>query len=179
VNKSRDAGLPDNLPGFDEPLALLRACHTRILDHCELLEQLVTKVKAQGDETEIRDTARKLITYFSNSARLHHRDEENDLFPRLARQSLKLADLIHALRQEHEQLDVLWAALEASLKQVTRLDDLEPFVATATRFCELSRQHVRREEMEFLPIAASSLSSEQIKDIGVAMAGRRGVSFHG
>ena len=84
VNKSRDAGLPDNLPGFDEPLALLRACHTRILDHCELLEQLVTKVKAQGDETEIRDTARKLITYFSNSARLHHRDEENDLFPRLA-----------------------------------------------------------------------------------------------
>lgn len=170
---------PDSLPGFDEPLALLRVCHTEILDHCDLLEQLVTKVKARENEAEIRDTARKIITYFSNSARLHHQDEEDDLFPLLARQSLKLADLIHALRQEHKQLDILWAALEDSLKQITRLEDLEPFVASATRFCELNRQHVIRENMEFLPVAASSLSSEQIKDIGVAMAGRRGVRFPG
>lgn len=170
---------PDSLPGFDEPLALLHVCHTEILDHCDLLEQLVTKVKARENEAEIRDTARKIITYFSNSARLHHQDEEDDLFPLLARQSLKLADLIHALRQEHKQLDILWAALEDSLKQITRLEDLEPFVASATRFCELNRQHVIRENMEFLPVAASSLSSEQIKDIGVAMAGRRGVRFPG
>lgn len=179
VDNSHDAGLPDSLPGFDEPLALLRACHTKILDHCDLLELLVTKIKAQENETELRDTARKLITYFSSSARLHHLDEETDLFPRLARQSLKLADLVHALRQEHEALDSLWATLEAGLKQVTQLADQDTFITTATRFCELSRQHVKRENMEFLPVAASSLSSEQIKDIGVAMAGRRGVSFHG
>jgi hemerythrin-like domain-containing protein len=179
VNNTGETGLPESLPGFDDPLALLRACHTKILDHCDLLEQLVSQVQAQGDETELRDSARKLITYFSGSARLHHQDEETDLFPLLARQSLKLADLVHALRQEHEELDALWAVLETGLKQVTQLDDPEPFSATATRFCALSRQHVQRENMEFLPVAASSLSSEQIKDIGMAMAGRRGVRFSG
>jgi hemerythrin-like domain-containing protein len=170
---------PDSLPGFDEPLALLRTSHSGILDHCDLLEQLVTKLKSGGDETDLRNTARKIINYFSGDARLHHLDEEKDLFPLLARQSLKLADLIHVLRQEHEQLDVLWAALEDGLKHITRIDDPEPFVVAASRFCELNRQHVKRENMEFLPVAASSLSSEQIKDIGVAMAGRRGVRFPG
>jgi hemerythrin-like domain-containing protein len=175
VDKPREA----DLPGFDDPLALLRACHTRILEHCDLLEQLVAGVQAQGDTTQLRDTARKVSSYFANSARLHHRDEETDLFPLLARQSLKLADLIHALRQEHAQLDTLWTTLETGLKQVTQLDDPDTFVATATRFCELGRQHVQRENMELLPVAASSLSSEQIKDIGVAMAARRGTGFSG
>ena len=179
MNNTGEAGLPESLPGFDDPLALLRACHTKILDHCDLLEQLVTMLGDTADETQLRDTAREVNTYFSRSARLHHQDEETDLFPLLARQSLKLADLVHALRQEHEELDALWAVLETGLKQVTQLDDPEPFSATATRFCVLSRQHVQRENMEFLPVAASSLSSEQIKDIGMAMAGRRGVRFSG
>jgi len=169
---------PD-LPGFDEPLALLRACHTRILDHCDLLELLVTKGASREDNREVSNSTRKVIRYFSTSARLHHLDEETDLFPLLTRQSLKLADLIHALRQEHEQLDALWIELDADLKQLTRLDDLKPFTATATRFCELSRQHVARENRELLPLAAGILSSEQIKDIGMAMAGRRGVGFAG
>ena len=175
MDKPQEAGLP----GFDDPLALLRACHTLLLDHCDLLEQLVTVVETRGDATQLRDTARKISSYFSNSARLHHLDEESDLFPLLARQSLKLADLVHALRQEHDQLDTLWATLETGLKQVTQLDDPDTFAATAARFCELCRQHVKRENMELLPVAASSLSSEQIKDIGVAMAGRRGAGFSG
>lgn len=175
MDKPQEAGLP----GFDDPLALLRACHTRILDHCDLLEQLISGLETRVDATQLHDTARKVRSYFSNSARLHHQDEETDLFPLLARQSLKLADLVHALRQEHEQLDTLWAALEPGLKQVTQLDDPDAFIATATRFCELGRHHVKRENLELLPVAASSLSSEQIKDIGVLMAGRRGVSFSG
>ncbi|MFV1973602.1 MAG: hemerythrin domain-containing protein [Thiohalobacterales bacterium] len=179
MNKTEETGLPGNLPGFDDPLALLRACHTRILDYCDLLEQLASMLGNGKDETQLRDTARKVNTWFSGSARLHHQDEETDLFPLLARQSLKLADLIHALRQEHEQLDTLWTTLETDLKQITQLDDPEPFIASAARFCELNRQHVQRENMELLPVAASSLSHEQVKDIGVAMAGRRGVRFTG
>jgi hemerythrin-like domain-containing protein len=68
---------------------------------------------------------------------------------------------------------------EAGLKQVTQPDDPDTFVPTATRFCQLSRQQVQRENRELLPVAASSLSSEQIKDIGVAMAVRRGAGYTG
>ncbi len=179
MNKATEYGLPASLPGFDDPLGLLVACHTKILHHCDLLEQLVTGIGFAAEKQEQRDMARRIHTYFSNSARLHHQDEETDLFPLLARQSLKLADLVHALRQEHEQLDALWSRLEVGLKRITQLDDPQDFIAATTRFCALSRQHVQREDTELLPVAASSLSSEQLKDIGIAMAARRGVRFSG
>lgn len=169
-----DKGLPETLPGFDQPLALLRACHTKILAHCDLLEQLVANLDNAGKEEEVHSAARKVMNYFSTSARLHHQDEEIDLFPLLTRQSLKLADLIHGLRQDHRELDTQWESIAADLK---RLRDVPDHAALADRvhaFCQLNREHVKRENMEFLPRAESSLSSRQLKDIGAAMAARRG-----
>ncbi|MGB5605857.1 MAG: hemerythrin domain-containing protein [Gammaproteobacteria bacterium] len=167
----------DSTPGFDQPLALLRACHARMLDHCELLEQLIANLNSDTIDTETAAAARSVMAYFSSSALEHHLDEEGDLFPLLARQSLKLADLVHSLRQEHAELDALWKALEVDLRRFPEVADRAAFSTTANRFCELSRQHVRRENMEFLPRAESSLSSEQLKDIGAAMAERRGVRY--
>jgi hypothetical protein len=40
--------LTDDLPGFDDPLALLRACHEKILTHCDLLEGLVAHMVEAG-----------------------------------------------------------------------------------------------------------------------------------
>jgi hemerythrin-like domain-containing protein len=174
-----EKGLPETLPGFDQPLALLRACHMKILAHCELLEHLVANLDDTGKETENRSAARQVTTYFSTSARLHHQDEEIDLFPLLTRQSLKLADLVHSLKQEHLELDTLWESIAADLK---RLQDITDHAALADRvhaFCELNRRHVRRENMEFLPRAESSLSSQQLKDLGATMAARRGIRYPG
>jgi hemerythrin-like domain-containing protein len=174
-----EQGLPETLPGFDQPLALLRACHTKILAHCERLEQLMADLGNAGKETEIRSAARQVMAYFSTSARLHHQDEELDLFPLLTRQSLKLADLVYGLKQEHLELDTLWESIAADLK---RFQDVTDHAALADRvhaFCELNRRHVRRENMEFLPRAESSLSSQQLKDLGAAMAARRGVRYTG
>jgi hemerythrin-like domain-containing protein len=171
--------LPETLPGFDQPLALLRACHTKILAHCDLLEQLVANLGNPGKEEENRSAARQVMTYFTTSARLHHQDEETDLFPLLMRQSLKLADLVHGLKQEHQELETLWEMIVADLK---RLHDVTDHAALADRvhaFCEANRRHVRRENAEFLPRAESSLSSRQLKDIGAAMADRRGVRYTG
>jgi len=168
---------PDNLPGFDQPLALLRACHTRMLDHCELLEQLVAHLNDDTIDAETGSAARSVMAYFSSSALQHHQDEEDDLFPLLARQSLKLADLIHSLRQEHAELDGLWKVLEPELMRFPDVADRTAFTTNAGRYCEISRQHVRRENMEFLPLAESSLSRAQLQDIGAAMAERRGLRY--
>jgi hemerythrin-like domain-containing protein len=175
----QDKGLPETLPGFDQPLALLRACHTKILVHCELLEQLVANLGSTGKDAEIRGAARQIMTYFSTSARLHHQDEEVDLFPLLTRQSLKLAELIHGLKQEHRELDALWESIAADLKRLQPVTDHTALAERVYAFCELNRRHVRRENMEFLPRADSSLSSRQLKDIGAAMAARRGVRYTG
>ena len=174
-----DKGLPETLPGFDQPLALLRACHTKIIAHCDLLEQLVANLGNAGKKEENRGAARQVMSYFSTSARLHHQDEESNLFPLMMRQSLKLADLVHSLKQDHRELNALWESIAVDLK---RLPDVTDHTALADRvhtFCELNRRHVTRENMEFLPRAESSLSSRQLQDIGAAMAARRGVRYDG
>ena len=167
--------LHKNLPGFDEPLALLRACHKNILDHCDRLENLITHIDTQGIDDEARKAARNIVRYFSTSALLHHRDEEEDLFPRLNRQSIRIAELIRDLKQEHIKLDQLWEIIIPELKKLPDDNFSDNFLQASSEFCALSRQHVNRENMEFLPLVANSLSELELTDIGECMAARRGV----
>jgi len=167
--------LTNDLPGFDDPLALLRACHEKILAHCALLEGLVAHMVEAGPDDEARKTAQKITRYFSTSTGLHHRDEEEDLFPRLNRQSLKIAELVHVLKKEHEQLETLWGVLSPGLKRLPVEGFSEEFTRAADDLCSLYRQHIERENMEFLPLAVNSLSQQELAEIGESMAERRGV----
>ncbi len=90
-----------------------------------------------------------------------------------------MADLVHGLRQEHRQLDALWEAIATDLKRLRDVTDHAALAERVHAFCQLNRQHVKRENMEFLPRAESSLSSRQLKDIGSAMAARRGIRYTG
>lgn len=172
-----EQGLPETLPGFDDPLALLRACHSRMLAHCDLLEKLLAQAQAGGLDEAGRKAAQDVSRYFASSAPLHHRDEEEDLFPRINRQSLRIAELVHGLKKEHRELDALWAALLPELRRIPGEGFSDSFVETAARFCALCRQHVNRENMELLPLVASSLSQRELGYIGESMAQRRGVHF--
>jgi hemerythrin-like domain-containing protein len=169
--------LPEELPGFDEPIALLRACHNKIIAHCELIEQIVTTLQGGSGDFDTRAAARQALNYFSRSARQHHEDEEQDLFPLLIRQSLKLADLVNSLKSEHRKLDELWQTIEPGLRRMPEPSDPEAFIAAASEFCSLNREHVLRENTDFLPVAQSSLSSQQLGDIGRSMARRRGAPY--
>lgn len=44
-------------PGFDDPLALLRACHARILRQCETLGIMAERLAGGGLTPELRDAA--------------------------------------------------------------------------------------------------------------------------
>jgi hemerythrin-like domain-containing protein len=169
-----DTGLPENLPGFDDPIGLLRACHEKMLHHCDLLESLLGR---DGIDSDAREAARNITRYFSQSAPLHHRDEEEDIFPRINRLSLKTAELIHNLKKEHETLDALWRKLEPVLKRLPDDGFSDEFRQTAAEFTALYRQHIGQENRELLPLAANSLSQQVLQEIGESMARRRGVKF--
>jgi hemerythrin-like domain-containing protein len=164
-----DTGLPEELPGFDDPIGLLRACHEKMLAHLDLLESLITTPDAA--------TARQVVRYFTTSAPLHHRDEEEDLFPRLNRQSMKIAELIFSLKKEHEQLDQLWSELLPGLKQLPAGGFDSAFIEQVNAFCTMCREHIQRENRDFLPLASSSLSQQDLGVVGEAMASRRGVRY--
>jgi len=125
---------PESAPDFDDPLGLLRACHGRILHNCKLLERLPAHLQAHGADAELRQATGKIHRYFSVAVPLHHQDEELDLFPQLARQSLKLAERVHRLRQEHVRLDGLWQSLAPLLAKPDDISDGSAFAALADEF---------------------------------------------
>ena len=169
-----DSGLPENLPGFDDPIGLLRTCHEKMLAQCELLAALLGK---ESLDNEAREAARNLNRYFSQSAPLHHRDEEEDLFPRINRQSLKIAELVHTLKKEHETLDALWNSVAPELKKLPTDGFSDVFKQSAMEFSTLCREHIALENRELLPLASNSLSQQALAEIGESMAARRGVKF--
>jgi len=164
-----DNGLPEQLPGFDDPIGLLRACHVKMLAHCDLLEGLLTNPDPA--------VAKQVQRYFSTSAETHHRDEEEDLFPRLNRQSLKLADLVHRLKRDHAELDRLWTGIAPHLRQLPQAGNEPAFIEAVQSYCALTRAHTRLENTDFLPLASSSLSRAALDEIGESMAARRGVRY--
>jgi len=169
-----DSLVPE-LPDFDDPLGVLRACHERMLAHCEILRKLPAHIAANGVDDEARSAVNRVVSYFSTSAAHHHQDEEQDLFPILNRQSLKLADIVYRLKQDHEKLDQLWQQLLPDLKKPGTLAENTGFAGRANAFCEACAEHINVENKELLNMAQHILSHQQLQDIGRAMARRRGL----
>lgn len=170
----RESLIPE-LPDFDDPLGILKACHQRMLAHCGILEKLLPHIAGKGVDDEARSAINKVKTYFNTSAVHHHEDEEQDLFPILARQSLKLADIVHSLHKEHEALNQAWEIVHCSLKQPGELAENADFADQVRNFCQLYRDHISHEEKELLFMAEHILSHEQLRELGDSMAKRRGV----
>jgi len=168
----------ESAPDFSDPLGLLRACHSRIEQHCATLQRLSEHLRAQGVDSEARTAAGKVHHYFSTAGQHHHQDEEQDLFPLLARQSLKLADKVHRLRQEHHQLDALWQQLAPLLARPATLTDHDAFAALVEEFVSAYRSHIAQENDELLEMARHILGRDELKKIGVRMAERRGIRLN-
>ncbi|HFD81266.1 MAG TPA: hemerythrin domain-containing protein [Gammaproteobacteria bacterium] len=164
-----------SVPDFDDPLGLLRACHERMLAHCDMLEKLLPHLADKGFDEEARNAIGRIANYFGTSAVHHHQDEEQDLFPILNRQSLKLADMVYRLKQEHRELDDLWATVLQDLKKGPELATDEDAAGHFARFCQRCREHIEFENRELLEMARHILSSRQLQDMGDNMARRRGV----
>lgn len=162
------------LPDFDDPLGVLRACHQRMLAQCATLEKLPAHIASNGIDDEARSAIGRIVTYFSTSAVHHHQDEEQDLFPLLNRQSLKLADIVHRLRKDHELLERLWQQLLPDLKKPGALAENPDFSAHVAAFCTAYRTHIDTENKQLLGMAQHILSHKQLQEMGRSMARRRG-----
>ena len=162
-------------PDFNDPLGELRAEHGRILEHCEILEKLAPHIAENGVDDEARRAISAVMHYFTTSAVQHHQDKQQNLFPTLNRQSLKLADIIYRLKREHGELAGLWDGILVDLKTPATLNENTAFATQAEKFCSGYRQHIAYEARELLGIAQHILSQQQLEELGDVMAKRRGV----
>jgi hemerythrin-like domain-containing protein len=166
--------LPAPAPGFDAPLAMLRACHERILRQCATLTKLAAHLRREGLTKDARQAAADIHRYFSSAGRQHHADEEQDLFPRL-RTEPALAGLLDTLVREHAVMEILWQGLEPLLAAPDTIRDLDAFALLAGEFNAIYAQHIVRENGELLPQAERLLGMEEQHELGARMAARRGV----
>lgn len=165
----------ESAPDFSDPLGLLKACHGRIVDFCATLQKLPDHLEEHGLDDEARTAISRIHRYFTTAAPLHHQDEEEDLFPLLARTSLKLAELVHELRGEHEIHDALWDELSVYTHEPTKIHDIPAFRELVERFAGAYMRHADKENEQVLSVAEHLLSQKQLTQLGNSMAVRRGL----
>jgi len=157
---------------------MLSACHARIEHQCSTLRRLVPHLLSHGSDAEARDAAVNVMRYFDTSARHHHADEENDLFPVLMESmagsdAVCVRELTEDLAREHRELEARWQRLRSALERVVIGErvSLEPHDVEA--LVTLYERHIEREEGELLPMAARLLSDADLDRVGRAMRERR------
>ena len=163
--------------GFDEPFAMLAACHERVERMLQLLERLAEHLPTHGCDRQAADAARDVMRYFDLAAPAHHEDEERHVLP-----ALRAAgdDAFAAqLQQEHRELQRRWVELRASLVLVQQ--GAWCAAATGTGFADwkafavLYRAHAAAEEALAFPLVQAATDAPAQRAMGEEMAHRRGV----
>lgn len=166
--------------GFEVPLEMLSACHGRVESQCQTLLRLVPHIAANGSDQAAREAAQNVMRYFDTSAKHHHADEEEDLFPVLLKTAPEaelahLRKLIDTLLGQHRELELAWSQVRWKLEGIWLGMKPDLSADEVARMVDLYRLHIAREEDELLPLAARLLGEAQLDGVGRAMRLRRGI----
>lgn len=170
-----DQLIPEAAPDFGSPLELLRVCHEKIRQHCQLLVDLCNYLESHPPDEDARITCEKLYRYFSVSVIYHHQDEEKDLFPLLLSAPALNQDitvLISKLKLEHYEMDKLWLKFAPVLKTAD-LVTLAIMTDQARTLQYSYEQHIELENAALLPAAEQLLTTHQLQKLGQLMKARR------
>ena len=161
--------LGSNTPSFEDPIAMLLACHGKIRLFCAELSLLPEHLALYGWDDVAVSSAKRICQYFNQAAPLHHLDEEADLFP--AYQSLATQQdiaLIEQLCAHHLDMEQTWQRLNTQLSQ-----HITPVSSNDIQlFTSLYQQHMSVEEPLFSRIQAV-LQADVLHALGMNMAQRR------
>lgn len=160
---------------FDQPFALLRACHDKILQQCATLERLAAHLLAHGNDAQAQQAAQGILRYFATAGQFHHLDEEENLFPLLREARPEVQGLLAQLEAEHVGMLAAWAAVQGELQQLLAGERRQLSPDVVADFVQRYRAHVALENAQVLPLAEGVLSAAAQQKIGRAMMARRGV----
>jgi hypothetical protein len=159
---------------FEDPRAILLACHEKLRYFSRLTARLGAHVASNGADTAASHTAKGILRYFDFAAPLHHDDEELDLFPALRALCNPMLNVaINELEAEHEDLAELWESVRLWLDAIAHGETAEP-PAILGMFCRRYVIHAGAEETEIYA-AMVDLPAEVMAAIGRSMCVRRGL----
>lgn len=175
-------GFTSPAAGLDQPIEILKACHERVINHCEIMQRLSEHLKKTGVDEQAMLASKNLLRYFELAAKNHHEDEEKNLFPMLldsmaGSDAVCIKEIINTLKNEHLLLENIWHKINAPLKLVASGIHVEIDESQIKLLTEIYKKHINLEENELFPMAKRLLNEEQLKHMSHDMTQRRKINY--
>lgn len=171
----------DSVPGFDQPIAVLKHCHDKIRKQLTTLQNLLGHLAQQGNTEEARQAAQAVLKYFNKAAHLHHDDEEQDLMPMLQAtatgdDAALLSTLVPEILADHQRMDQAWLTLRPELDAIAAGTGTQLSADGVRDYVAAYQAHMAKEEGQLAPMAKRLFSAQQMEQLGTAMQRRRGIA---
>lgn len=171
----------DSVPGFDQPIAVLKHCHDKIRKQLTTLQNLLGHLGQNGNTPEAQQAAKAVLQYFNKAAHLHHDDEEQDLMPMLqvtatGEDAALLATLVPEILADHQRMDQAWLTLRPELYAIASGTDSQLSHDGVRDYVAAYQAHMAKEEGQLAPMAKRLFSAQQMEQLGTAMQRRRGIA---
>ena len=170
----------DSVPGFDQPIAVLKHCHDKIRKQLTTLQNLLGHLAQHGNTAEAQQAAKAVLQYFNKAAHLHHDDEEQDLMPMLQAtatgdDATLLATLVPEILADHQRMDQAWLTLRPELDAIAAGAGTQLSAEGVAAYVAAYQAHMTKEEGQLAPMAKRLFSPQQMEQLGTAMQRRRGI----
>ena len=141
------------LPLFES----LDLAHRQVLEVLKDLDGLLEHVGDKGPDETARDSAKRILAFFSGPARQHHADEERLVFPGLLKSgNEELVQNVQRLQQDHGWLEEDWIELSLQVQAIAdgyNWYDLDLLRHAVPVFTTLYQDHIALEEGLVYPAA--------------------------
>lgn len=160
----------DPATDFSNGLQVIQDYHLDFLARGKQLIALAKQIKQHGMSEELANQCMSMYCHYSHATHLHHKDEEECLFPLLVDQSSLVIGMIERLIMDHEEIEDSWGALSARLNNPEQITNPDHFLHLCTEFEKILKDHLTREDEDFAPQIQKILTAEQIQQAGNKMA---------
>ena len=160
----------DPATDFSNGLQVLQDYHQDFLARGTQLVALANNIKRNGMTEDLANQCMDMYCHYSHATHLHHKDEEEGLFPLLVEQSSLVIGMIERLMMDHEEIEESWNTLSTRLSNPVQITNFDLLLHQTIEFEKLLREHLTREDEDFSPQIKKVLSTEQIKQAGKKMS---------
>lgn len=165
----------DPAADFTDAIEVIHCYHASFIAQGRQLLELLAETASRGTNRTRACHLAELYAFYRQANRLHHQDEELALFPLVVGQDLLLDGMLERLALDHLEIEEAWQVLTLDLREILDQHRVpEAVTAKAVRFERLQREHLVRENEDFLPRLAAGLTSGQRRQAAAAMAKMRG-----
>ena len=160
---------------IQNPVDDFSQCHVGIIQNFEALKNLGNTIITDPVQSEVKESAKKLIQFYKEVVLNHHQEEEQELFNMVldcakpgAEQS-EARTMVDRLTKEHRNLEKQWKTIESDVKKLSK-GKLSKLNKEATiSMAENYLAHANFEEEEFLPLSAVILKDSGLESLGITL----------